>query len=119
MQGALDAGRNAEALDWVRRGGPKTHLRPFGIEDDDEDPPDRSPLVLQSELEARILRALDRTPEALALLWDRFRDTLAPALLRAHPKMLPDFEDMEAEDRAMTLALAHPDTMAVLSFFLA
>ncbi|GGE05476.1 hypothetical protein SAMN05421774_101892 [Gemmobacter megaterium] len=115
----LDAERPAEALDWVRRGGPQTHLRPFGIEGEDEDPPDRSPLVRQSELEARILRALDRMPEALALLWDRFRDTLAPALLRAHLKMLPDFEDMEAEERAMTLALEHPDTMAALNFLLA
>ena len=115
----LDTGRLTEALDWVRRGGPKAHLQPFSIEDEDEDPPDRSPLVRQSELEARILRALDRTPEALALLWDRFRDTLAPVLLRAHLKMLPDFEDMEAEERAMTLALAHPDTMAALNFFLA
>lgn len=115
----LDAGRPTEALDWVRRGGPKTHLRPFGIEDDDDDPPDHSPLFRQSELEARILRALDRTPEALSLLWDRFCDTLAPALLRAHLKMLPDFEDMEAEERAMTLALEHPDTMAALNFFLA
>lgn len=114
----LDAGRAAEALDWVRKGGPRPHVRLDGL---DEEPAGiaRSPAVRQASLEARILTALGRKEEAAAVRWGRFEQTLSPMLLREHLKSLGDFEDMEAEDRAMALALGHADHGVALQFFLA
>ncbi len=65
------------------------------------------------------LLALGRGPEAQAHRWACFTETLAPQMLRDHLAALPDFEDIEAEDAAKTLALAHPDLAAALRFFLA
>ncbi len=121
----LDAGRATEALDWVRRADPAMNtlspefdLETDGGTDDASETAGESPIVRQAILEARILTALGRTAEAVAVRWDRFEKVLSPSLLREHLKALPDFEDMEAEDRAMAVALAHDNTMAALHFFL-
>ena len=115
----LEHGRAEEALDWARRGGPKAHIARHGLYDgDDEDYVEHSPAVRQASVEARILVALGRKDEAASIRWARFRETLAPNLLREHLKALPDFEDMEAEEQAMLHALSHPDTIAPLHFFL-
>lgn len=37
---------------------------------------------------------------------------------RVYLKRLPDFEDIEAEERAMAHAAAHPDLLAAPAFFL-
>lgn len=110
----LEAGRAEEALDWVRR-GPGITPRVPGADDDAED----DPAVLQAGLEARILTALGRKQEAGTVLWSRFAETLSPDLLRQHLKSLPDFEDIEAEERALTMAAGHPKAMVALRFFLA
>lgn len=112
----FDARRAEEALDWVRRARPKP-VRHDVFDDEEEDAP--SPLVRQASLEARILAALGRKDEARQLLWDRFAESLSPQLLREHLKMLPDFEDLEAEDRAIALAMRHADPMVALRFYLA
>lgn len=111
------AGRFAEALDWVRMGGRLRHVRLIGLEG--EDMSDDSPAVRQALLEAHILTALGRPSDAQHLRWSVFAETLAPALLSAHLKALPDFDDIEAEERAFTIALDHPDFMSALRFFLA
>ncbi|MEM6944337.1 MAG: DUF6880 family protein [Pseudomonadota bacterium] len=103
----LGAGRPSEALDWVR----EPLLRPGRSE------PDR-PTPAQLLLEARILRALDRDAEAAGLLWQGFTETLDADLLRAHLKALPDFEDIEAEERALALAREHADPLTAVRFFL-
>ncbi|RWR25592.1 hypothetical protein D2T29_21900 [Sinirhodobacter populi] len=110
----LDAGRVEEALDWVRRGGLSVH---FSLRDFD-DGAERSPAVRQADLEARILCALGRKTDAAVLLWQRFTETLSPELLRAHLKLLPDFDDMEAEEKAMAFVLQQPEAMAALDFFM-
>ncbi len=117
----LDAGRATEALDWVRRADIAMNiLSPeFDLETDNaSEIAGESPAVRQAILEARILTALGRTAEAAAVRWNRFEKVLSPSLLREHLKALPDFEDMEAEDLAMTVALGHENTMAALHFFL-
>ncbi len=52
------------------------------------------------------------------LLWQEFCQNLSADSLRQHMRRLPDFEDIEAENRARTLAMAHSDMMAALAFFL-
>lgn len=113
----LAAGRATEALDWVRAGGQRRHSVLMGL--DGEDETDASPAVQQALLEAEILTALGQVEAAQALRWQRFGETLAPELLRAHLKALPDFDDIEAEEAAFALALDHADLMAALRFFLA
>lgn len=112
-----DAGRLKDALRWVRMGGRQRHVRLIGM--DGEDLTDESPAVRQALLEADILRDLGHLEDARRLRWSIFAETLAPALLRAHLKSLPDFDDIEAEERAFALALDHADPMAALRFFLA
>ncbi|MEM9961812.1 MAG: DUF6880 family protein [Pseudomonadota bacterium] len=103
----LDAGRPSEALDWVR----EPLLRPGRSE------PDR-PTPAQLLLEARILRGLDRYAEAAGLLWQGFAETLDAELLRAHLKALPDFEDIDVEERALALAREHSEPLTAVRFFL-
>ncbi|MBJ2152682.1 DUF6880 family protein [Paracoccus sp. IB05] len=116
----LEAGRAEEALIWVRRAAPTTRRAhdDFDVEDEGAEA-EHDPAILQASLEARILAALGRKPEASQLLWARFTETLSPRLLREHLKTLPDFEDIEAEERAMALTMHHPEPMGALHFFLA
>ncbi|AHD00053.1 hypothetical protein METH_04410 [Leisingera methylohalidivorans DSM 14336] len=103
----LEAGRSAEALDWVRKPG----RRALG-----ETGSDLSPARVS--LEARILEATDERPAAQALRWCCFEATLSADILREHLKQLPDFEDIETEDRAHALALEKAKPEAALQFFL-
>lgn len=65
-----------------------------------------------------VLEALDRKDEAQAFRWACFERDLSGVHLRAYLKRLPDFEDIESEERAMAHAAAHPDLLAALAFFL-
>lgn len=104
----LEAGRTAEALDWVRKPDQRTYGEP-----EDGLSPDRV------SLEARILEAMDDGPAAQALRWRCFEARLSVEVLREYLKNLPDFEDMEAEGKAYAIALNHVDPEAALQFFLA
>lgn len=64
------------------------------------------------------LTALGRETEAQAHRWACFTANLNPAPLREYLKTLPDFEDIEAEDRAKQLVMAHKDVAAALNFCL-
>ncbi len=64
------------------------------------------------------LLALGRVSEAQDHRWQCFCDTLQAQTLRDYLKVLPDFEDVEAEDTAKAHALAFEDPMAALRFFL-
>jgi hypothetical protein len=68
--------------------------------------------------EARLtaLEALGRSKDAQAHRWACFAQSLAIPPLRAYLKRLPDFEDIEAEDRAMALAAGFPNAVAGLWF---
>ena len=65
-----------------------------------------------------VLEALDRKDEAQAFRWACFERTLLSEYLRDFLKRLPDFEDIEAEERAMGHAAAHPGLTPALGFFL-
>ena len=64
------------------------------------------------------LEALGRGDEAQAFRWACFERDLSVEHLRAFLKRLPDFEDIEAEERAMAHAAAHPGLLRSLGFFL-
>ena len=64
------------------------------------------------------LIALDRIDEAQSHRWERFSETLNPDLLRDYLKVLPDFDDIEAEDRAKAKALDFENLHLALMFFL-
>ena len=63
-----------------------------------------------------VLEALGRNAEAQSFRWACFESSLAQDHLRIFMKRLPDFDDVEAEGRAMTFALGYPDMLRALSF---
>ncbi len=63
----------------------------------------------QIDLRIAALDALGRKAEAQDLRWTTFQRFLSAEHLRAHLRGLPDFDDVEAEERATAHALAHPD----------
>lgn len=64
------------------------------------------------------LTALGRSAELAAYRTACFRTRLSVDHLRDHLKTLPDFDDVEAEDRARQHVLAFPDLSAALEFCL-
>jgi hypothetical protein len=64
------------------------------------------------------LEALGRTHDAQAHRWSCFTKTLDRPHLRKYLKGLPDFEDVEAEDKARAYVLAYPSFSTALQFFL-
>jgi len=55
-----------------------------------------------------VLDALGRSEDAQQERWQAFERSLDAAYLRAHLKRLPDFDDMDAEERALDLVARHP-----------
>jgi hypothetical protein len=70
--------------------------------------------------EARIgvMEALGQREEAQAFRWSCFERTLNTAHLRDYLKRLPEFEDFEAEQRAMATALGFPEIHQGLAFLI-
>ncbi len=66
-----------------------------------------------------VLEALGRDEEAQAFRWERFTATLDSGHLRAFIGKLPDFEDVEAEQRALAHALTFADVHAAMAFLIA
>jgi len=63
-----------------------------------------------------VLEALGRADEAQAFRWACFERSLSPEHLRSYLKRLPDFDDLEAEERAIAHALSHPSMHHALGF---
>ena len=70
----------------------------------------------QSRVE--VMEALGRKEEAQAFRWTCFERTLNDAHLRDYLKRLPEFEDIEAEERAMATALGFPEIHQALAFLI-
>lgn len=66
----------------------------------------------------KTLEALERGDEAQAYRWICFEQSLNEQHLRDFLRRLPDFDDMEAEERAFSYAQAFPDANRALAFFL-
>ncbi|MEO0829889.1 MAG: DUF6880 family protein, partial [Pseudomonadota bacterium] len=96
------AGRAQEALDFL---------------DAADDGPEH---LLPDLIDARIsaLDALGRDVEAQKLRWHAFEKVLDIGHLRTYLKKLPDFDDMEAEERAMDYVATTADPHDALIFFI-
>lgn len=104
-QRLLAAGRVEEAFEIVEAARTAAGERGLGTYELD-----------QAHLEC--LAALGRMEDAQAFRWASFERTLHPHRLREFLKKLPDFEDIEAEDRAKAVALAFPHVHAALAFLI-
>ncbi|WP_374942740.1 DUF6880 family protein, partial [Sphingomonas sp.] len=62
--------------------------------------------------------ALGRSGEAQEERWQAFERGLNAGYLRAHLKGLPDFDDIEAEDRALGYVSRHPSFHQALAFLI-
>lgn len=102
-QRLLAAGRAEDALGFLTRASP-----------------DRSrwPEMTWEHAHIAALQALGRSEEAQAARWSCFERCLDGSLLRAYLDQLPAFEDGEAEQRAIAIALAYPSLTQSLCFLL-
>ncbi|MDJ0277689.1 hypothetical protein QLH51_12865 [Sphingomonas sp. 2R-10] len=66
-----------------------------------------------------VLDALGRHEDAHAFRWERFTTALDTGHLRAYLQRLPDFEDFDAEQRALAHSRAFPDVHRALAFLTA
>ena len=99
----VDADRAAEALDF---------LDAADVDEDDWDRMD------WQDARIDVLEAMGQKDEAQAFRWACFERDLWADYLRAYLRKLPDFDDIEAEERAIAIAMADPDLLAALQFFL-
>jgi hypothetical protein len=99
----LRAGRAEEALGYLDRAEPSEQNRHFGQD---------------RWTDARIaaLDALKRSDEAQALRLSFFQAHLSPSHLREYLRRLPDFEDFEAEQRALDHVAGHANVHVALAF---
>ena len=112
----LVAGRAAEALVALETARPKQRPAPARGDED---------LYLAGhgdgsaweEAYVEALDATDQPEQAQRLRWTAFEDRLSATQLRAHLKRLPDFDDVEAEDRAKQHALGFRSFSTALHFF--
>ncbi len=81
----------------------------------DQDRPGWTPVEWE-QTRLAVLEALGRADEAQAFRWTCFERSLNPDHLRAYLKRLPDFEDLEAEERAIAHAQSHPSAHHALGF---
>ena len=65
-----------------------------------------------------VLDALGQSGEAQSARWAMFEQNLSADYLRAHLKHLPDFDDEEAENRALDYVRGHSDFYRALGFLM-
>jgi hypothetical protein len=68
------------------------------------------------EVRLAVMEALGRSEDAQRFRWQCFERGLNSDHLRAFLKKLPDFDDLEADERAMSHALKFPDVHQALAF---
>lgn len=70
--------------------------------------------------DARLLvfEALERTEDAQALRWNAFLRGFNAPMLRDYLAQLPDFEDVEAEERALDLVASSEDIYSAMAFLI-
>jgi len=101
----LNAGRTDEALGIITRARATEDGRPFRVFRYELD-----------EVYEDCLARLGKTDDLKRHLWETFAQTLSERSLRKYLKLLPDFDDIEAEEKALDLAEAHFHLDVAISF---
>ncbi|MGN7871516.1 DUF6880 family protein [Paracoccus sp. 22332] len=101
----LDAGRIDEAFDIVNRARAADAGTSFRMVQGELD-----------EVYEECLEKLGKLDQLKAHLWDRFEQSLSARSLRKYLKLLPDFDDIEAEEKALDIAEGHSHLGAAISF---
>lgn len=101
----LDAGRVDEAFDIVNRARAAEDGKAFRMFRYDLD-----------EVYEECLEKLGRFDELKTHLWGTFEQILSERSLRKYLQLLPDFDDIEAEEKALGLAETHPHLGAAIGF---
>ena len=117
-QRLLAAGRTTEALAALENAKPKRPAR--RTTDHDLDELDVAGYGDGGSWENVYIEALDASGQeekAQKLRWAAFEERLSAPHLRAYLKKLPDFDDVEAEERAMAHALGFRHFEVALAFF--
>jgi hypothetical protein len=99
----LRSGRGQEALDYLDRAAPSAANPHFGQ-------------IEWTDAKIAALDAVQRVEDAQTLRLAFFQDQLSPSHLRAYLDRLPDFDDVEAEDRALDFVAGHNNVHAALAF---
>jgi hypothetical protein len=99
----LRSGRGLEALSYLDRAAPSAENRHFGRTE-------------WTDAKIAVLDALQRLDEAQTLRLAFFQAQLSASHLRAYLDRLPDFDDVEAEDRALDFVAGHTNVHAALAF---
>jgi hypothetical protein len=99
----LRSGRGQEALGYLDRAAPSAANPHFGQ-------------IEWTDAKIAALDAVQRVEEAQALRLAFFQDQLSPSHLRAYLDRLPDFDDVEAEDRALDFVAGHTNVHMALAF---
>ena len=114
----LEAGRLKEALEWIRRkGSPAIHYMPMSDLADGTGAY-QPKTVRRSMVEALIIEAQGKKPEAQKLRWTCFETSLDAGALREYVERLGDFEEFDALDRAFDVASGSKQRYLALQFFL-
>ena len=101
----LDAGRVDEAFDIISRARAAEDEKPFRVFHYNLDK------VYEECLEKK-----GKVEELKTHLWHRFEQTLSASSLRKYLTLLPDFDDIEAEETALDFAETYPRLEAAVSF---
>jgi hypothetical protein len=104
-QRLLQAGRAEEALLYLDQGAPTDRNRHFKA-------------LEWTNVRIGVLDALGRKDDAQALRFSLFERHLSAAHLKAYLKQLGDFEDVEAENAALTQVERHANVHAALAFLI-
>lgn len=75
-------------------------------------------LAQWEQAQISVLDALGQSEEAQLVRWASFERSLNAENLRAYLKQLPDFDDVEAEDRALNYVLSYGDVHSALHFLI-
>ncbi|MCC6719437.1 MAG: hypothetical protein IT555_16260 [Acetobacteraceae bacterium] len=102
----LAAGRADEAWQMLEAA---QHRRGGGSDDDWPD-------YEWEDARIAVMEARGQAGDAQAARWSCFERALSAPHLRAYLKRLPDFEDVEAESRALDLVCKHHHVLAALAF---
>lgn len=104
----IDAGRLDDALGLIERARAAEGAKSF-----------RASRYELDEIYEECLQKMGRLDDLKVHLWATFQQSLYAGSLRKYLKMLPDFDDMEAEEKALSHAETHPHLGAAIHFLLA